>query len=138
MHFHSVFNAPICVHEEKLWMESPALLKNLRTLSKNWQNCSKNRYLDMTFIRNHQKSEHINFVEVLNIFSPNWMECKKSKLHATSTEHNINNVSKQLWYFYFDSFVGDNFLTWNCWHAYISIYKLCLSVALMNWCDFWQ
>ena len=21
-------------------------------------------------------------------------------------------------------FVGDNFLTWNCWHAYISIYKL--------------
>ena len=55
----------------------------------------------MTFIRNHQKSEHINFEEVLDIFSPNRMEWKKLKCYATSTEHNINNVSKLS----FDTFI---------------------------------
>ena len=55
----------------------------------------------MTFIRKDQKSEHINFVEVLDIFSPNLMECTKSKPIAPSTEHNINNVSKVS----FDTFI---------------------------------
>ena len=47
----------------------------------------------MTFIRNHQKSEHINFIEVLDILPLHSMEYKRSKLLATSTEDYITNVS---------------------------------------------
>ena len=47
----------------------------------------------MTFIRNHQKSDHINFVEVLDTFPPNWMECKTTKYDASPTENYIAHVS---------------------------------------------
>ena len=47
----------------------------------------------MTFIRNHQKFDHINFVEVLDTFPPNWMECKRNKLVGSSTEKYIAHVS---------------------------------------------
>ena len=47
----------------------------------------------MSFIRFHQKSEHINFIEVLDIFPSHLMECKRSKPIATPTEEYITNVS---------------------------------------------
>ena len=39
----------------------------------------------MTFKRNHQKSENINIIEVLDIFPPHLMECQRSKSIASPT-----------------------------------------------------
>ena len=51
---HALFNTSMCVDSENLCMRSPAFLKKVRTPSKKWAICSKNRYLDTWFSDVHQ------------------------------------------------------------------------------------
>ena len=76
----------------------------------------------MTFIRNHQKSEQINFIEVLDIFPSHLMECNRSKLVATPTEEYITNVSLFSFDISFNIPLQEIILrAENCQHADISI-----------------
>ena len=74
---HGLINASIWVDSENIWMEPPAFVKNVRTSSKDWAFCSKNRYLDMRFwdILQHlttKTSQRCRIVFSLNGVEQNW------------------------------------------------------------------
>ena len=92
---HGLINASIWVDSENIWMGPPAFVKNVRTSSKDWAFCSKNRYLDMRFcdILQHLTTETWQRHQIL--FFPNGVEQKWSSLIEQSTDVYIASVSWQ-------------------------------------------
>ena len=77
---HGLINASIWVDSENIWMEPPAFVKNVRTSSKDWAFCSKNRYLDMRFSDIHQHLTSETRLRRQIFLSPNGVGQNWSKL----------------------------------------------------------